>query len=73
MKEEKKIRRIIRSIIKEELMAAPNYYIYASPTVNFPYDEDKQEDLEAQKEIMDMATSMGFEPSKGYTANTYVN
>jgi hypothetical protein len=67
------IRKIIRNIIREQLMASPKYYIYASPTTNFPYEEDGQEDLEAQDEIIKMATAMGMEPSKGYIATPYLN
>jgi len=67
----RQIRKIIRNIIREQLIGSPKYYIYASPTTHFPYEEDGQEDLEAQDEIIKMATAMGMEPSKGYIATTH--
>lgn len=54
-------------------MGSPKYYVYASPTTHFPYEKDNQEDLEAQDEIIKMATAMGMEPSKGYIATPYLN
>lgn len=68
------IKKIIRNILKEEIMSSNKFYIHGSPTTNFPYEENKEEeDLEAQSEVLKMATSMGLEPSKGYIATTYIN
>jgi|LakMenEpi03Aug12_release.lakeMendotaPanAssembly.Ray.scaffolds.fasta_scaffold309261_3 hypothetical protein len=69
-----KIRKLIRGIIREEIMSSAKFYLHASPSTHFPYEEGKEEDdLEAQSEVMKMTTDMGFEPSKGYIATTYVN
>jgi hypothetical protein len=55
-------------------MSSAKFYLHASPNTHFPYEEGKEEDdLEAQSEVMKMTTDMGFEPSKGYIATTYVN
>jgi len=67
-------RKIIRHLIREEIMSSAKFYLHGSPSTNFPYEDNKEmEDNEAQSEVMKMATDMGLEPSKGYIANTYVN
>lgn len=69
-----KLRKFIRRIIREEIMSSAKFFLHGSPSTHFPYKEgEKEEDLEAQSEVMKMTTSMGFEPSKGYIATTYVN
>jgi hypothetical protein len=74
MRRNSKIIKILRRIIREEIMSSAKFYLHGSPTTNFPYEDNKEEeDLEAQKEVLKMTTSMGFEPSKGYIATTYVN
>ena len=74
MERKLKLRKIIRNMIKEEIMSSAKFYLHGSPTTDFPYEDDKElEDIEAQSEVMKMATDMGLEPSKGYIANTYVN
>jgi len=68
------LRKIIRDLIREEIMSSAKFYLHGSPTTEFPYENNKEsEDIEAQSEVMKMATDMGLEPSKGYIANTYVN
>jgi hypothetical protein len=74
MRRDSKLIKIIRGIIREEIMSSAKFYLHASPSTHFPYEDGKEEeDLEAQSEVMKITTDMGFEPSKGYIATTYVN
>ena len=74
MKKKLKLRKIIRDMIKEEIMSSAKFYLHGSSTKEFPYEDDKElKNIEAQSDVMKMATDMGLEPSKGYIASTYVN